>query len=100
MEYAVVKASDFEYLKKVLHEAVFWSRGENKPTLEEGLSYDYTKHVLLDFGKRHGDLGIIAKDHDKSVGGVFIRLWNDDENIRGYMDSRIPVLVIAVDSKV
>lgn len=97
MQYEVYEKKNHPYLKRVLHEAVFWRRGEDKPSLEEGLSYDYTRHVLLNFGKRVGDLAVIASDQGKSIGGAFIRFWSDEENLRGYIKPEIPVLVIAVD---
>ena len=89
--------NDNQFLKQMLFEAVFWSRNdENRPSLEEGLSYDYTKYVLIDFGSKAGDLAVIAEIDGKKVGAAFIRYWNDDVNIRGYLSEDIPVLVIGV----
>jgi|GEM_PF-2384976 len=88
---------DYQFLQKMLFEAVFWSRSdEDRPSLEEGLSYDYTKHVLIDFGKRKGDIAVIAEIDGKRVGAAFIRYWNDIENIRGYLSEDVPVLAIGV----
>lgn len=88
---------DAQFLREMLFEAVFWSRtDDDRPSLEEGLSYDYTKHVLVDFGSRKGDLAVVAEIDGKKVGAAFIRYWNDDENIRGYILEDIPVLVIGV----
>lgn len=88
---------DDPFLKEMLFEAVFWSRtDENRPSLDEGLSYDYTKHVLVDFGSKTGDLAVIAEIDGKKAGAAFIRYWNDDVNIRGYLSADIPVLVIGV----
>lgn len=88
---------DHQFLKEMLFEAVFWSRtAENRPSLEEGLSYDFMKHVLVDFGRKAGDLAVIAESDGKKAGAAFIRYWNDDVNIRGYLSADIPVLVIGV----
>lgn len=88
---------DHQFLREILFEAVFWSRSqEDRPSLEEGLSYDYTKHVLKDFGTRVGDIAVIAEDEGQKVGAAFIRYWNHVENIRGYIADEIPVLVIGV----
>jgi len=88
---------DEEFLREMLFEAFFWSRNDsNRPSLEEGLSYDYTKHVLDDFGKRIGDTTVIAEIDGKKAGAVFIRYWNDKVNLRGYISEDIPVLVIGV----
>lgn len=91
------KNDDINFLREILFEAVFWSRNDaDRPSLEEGLSYDYTKHVLVDFGRRKGDIAVIAESNGKRVGAAFIRFWNDTENIRGYLSEEIPVLVIGV----
>lgn len=90
------KQEDFHFLREMLFEAVFWSRIDDRPSLEEGLSYDYTKHVLLDFGSRDGDIAVVAESGGKNVGAAFIRYWNDDVNLRGYISKEIPVLVIGV----
>lgn len=88
---------DDQFLREMLFEAVFWSRTqENRPSLEEGLSYDYTKHVLVDFGRREGDLAVIAEIDGEKAGAAFIRYWNDEVHIRGYLAEDIPVLVIGV----
>jgi len=91
------KTGDLDLLQKMLYEAVFWSRPkEARPSLEEGLSYDYMKHVLVDFGKRKGDIAVIAEIDGERAGAAFIRCWNDSKNIRGYLSGDIPVLVIGV----
>lgn len=91
------RQDDYQFLREMLFEAVFWSRKEeDRPSLEEGLSYDYTKHVLVDFGKREGDIAVIAEIDGKRAGAAFIRCWNDIENIRGYLSEDIPVLAIGV----
>ncbi len=88
---------DFQLLREMLFEAVFWSRSEDdKPTLEEGLSYDYTKHVLEGFGSREGDIAVVAESDGVKAGAAFIRYWNDAVNLRGYISEDIPVLVIGV----
>lgn len=87
---------DYQFLREMLFEAVFWSRIDNRPSLEEGLSYDYTKHILVDFGARKGDIAVIAEIDGIKVGAAFIRYWDDDLNTRGYISEDIPVLVIAV----
>ncbi|MCG8482214.1 MAG: GNAT family N-acetyltransferase [Clostridia bacterium] len=87
---------DYQFLREMLFEAVFWSRMNDRPSLEEGLSYDYTKHILVDFGSREGDIAVIAEIDGIKAGAAFIRYWNDDINIRGYISDDIPVLVIGV----
>lgn len=91
---------DYSFLREILFEAVFWSRmPDERPSLEEGLSYDYTKHVLVDFGNRKGDFAVIAEIDGNRAGAAFIRYWDKEKNIRGYISNDIPVLVIAVVKK-
>ncbi len=92
----VYAKDDDQFLREMLFEAVFWSRGNDRPSLEEGLSYDYTKHILMDFGSRDGDLAVIAQMDGVKAGAAFIRYWNDDVHMRGYISKDIPVLVIGV----
>lgn len=87
---------DYQFLREMLFEAVFWSRTDDIPSLEEGLSYDYTKHILEDFGERKGDIAVIAEIDRVLTGAAFIRYWNKDINTRGYVSDDIPVLVIGV----
>ena len=88
---------DYQFLREMLFEAVFWSRtDDDRPSLEEGLSYDFTKHILVDFGDRKGDIAVIAEIDGAKAGAAFIRYWNDEMNIRGYISRDIPVLVIGV----
>ncbi len=88
---------DYQFLREMLFEAVFWSRKDDEqPSLEEGLSYDCTKHTLVDFGSREGDIAVIAEIDGNKAGAAFIRYWNDNTNIRGYITEEIPVLVIGV----
>ena len=89
---------DIPFMREMLFEAVFWSRAEEeKPSLEEGLSYDYTKHILEGFGTRAGDIAVIAEMNSKRVGVAFIRYWDDMTNMRGYISPDIPVLVVGVE---
>ncbi|MDK2865931.1 MAG: hypothetical protein PWP51_751 [Clostridiales bacterium] len=91
--------NDYQFLREMLFEAVFWSRTDaNRPALEEGLSYDYTKHILERFGTQKGDLAVIAEYNGQRAGAVFIRHWHKDNKIRGYIADDIPILVIGVVS--
>jgi hypothetical protein len=54
IEYRGYSDEDYQFLREMLFEAVFWSF-DTKPSFEEGLSLDYTKDVLTDFGNREND---------------------------------------------
>ena len=88
--------NDFQFLREMLFEAIFWNKKKDKPSLEEGLSYDYSKHILHEFGSRLGDHAVIAEIDGTRVGAAFIRYWDNDINTRGYLSENIPVLVIGV----
>jgi len=99
MKCRLYRVEDYQFLREMLYEAVFWSRTVDKPSLEEGLSYDYTKHILKNFGKRTGDIAVVAESDSVKAGAAFVRYWNSEVNTRGYISDDIPVLVIAVDEK-
>lgn len=100
IRYRVYKQEDYQFLREILFEAVFWSRDDNnRPSLEEGLSYDYTKFILDSFGSRVGDIAVIAEISGEKAGAAFIRYWNDEQHIRGYLSESVPVLVIGVVKK-
>jgi len=90
------QANDFEFLRKMLYEAVFWRRGENTPDFEEGLSFPEVKKALEGFGERAGDTGVIALADSVPAGAAWCRLWKEADEMRGYMDESVPVLAIAV----
>jgi len=90
------EVNDFEFLRKMLYEAVFWRRGENTPGFEQGLSYPEVKKALEGFGQRAKDIGVIAIADSVPAGAAWCRLWKEPDQMRGYMDDCVPVLAIAV----
>jgi len=80
----------------MLYEAVFWGAGDDKPPFEEGLEYPGVSNALAGWGERDGDIAVVAEIDFKQIGAAWIRYWTDDNNIRGYYDENIPVLVIGV----
>jgi ribosomal protein S18 acetylase RimI-like enzyme len=88
--------SDLPFLRKMLHEAVFWRNGVNRPSFEEGLAYPEVSKALASWGKRDGDTAVIATFNSIPVGASWYRFWSDDHFINGYVDKATPVLVIAV----
>ena len=90
--------TDVPFLRKMLYEAVFWRASANKPTFEEGLAYPDVSKSLADWGKREGDIAVIATIDSIPIGASWYRFWTDDNFIRGYVDESTPVLVIGVHS--
>lgn len=89
---------DILFLRNMLYEAVFWRPSANKPTYEEGLSYPDVSNALADWGKREGDMAVIATINSVPVGAAWFRFWTDHNFTRGYIQEDIPVLAIGVHS--
>ncbi len=91
--------ADFPFLRKMLYEGVFWRDSDNKPSLEEGLAYPDVSKSLADWGKRSGDIAVVAIINATPVGAAWYRFWTDSNSIRGYIDETTPVLVIAAHNE-
>ena len=53
--------------------------------------------ALTGWGERDGDTAVIALVDGVPAGAAWYRYYDDERNIRGYIEERIPVIVIAVD---
>lgn len=89
---------DFPFLRMMLYEAVFWRASNTKPSLEEGLVYPDVINALVDWGKREGDVAVVATINSTRVGAAWYRFWTDSNSTRGYYDENVPVLAIGVHS--
>ena len=87
---------DLPFLKEILYEAVFWRASVNKPSFEEGLLLPDVSKSLADWGERAGDAGVVALIDSTPVGAAWYRYWNEKNNVLGYIEENIPVLVIGV----
>lgn len=91
------KDTDYNFLKEMLFEAVFWRKKEHeRPPFEEGLKYDGVRNALEDWQRRAGDTALVAEIDSVLVGAVWYRYFTEDNNIRGYYDNNVPVVVIGV----
>ena len=90
--------SDLPFLREMLYEAVFWRDNPGKPSFEEALALPEIGKSLADWGNRPGDTGVIALKESVPVGAAWFRFWNDDIYDRGFVEERIPVVVIGVHS--
>ncbi|MBN1315329.1 MAG: GNAT family N-acetyltransferase, partial [Anaerolineales bacterium] len=88
--------SDMQFMKEMLYEAVYWRPNLNKPSIEEGLADPGVRNALDDWGERDGDTAVIALVDAKPAGAAWYRFYDDEKNIRGYLDETIPAIVIAV----
>ncbi|MCP4423524.1 MAG: GNAT family N-acetyltransferase [Chloroflexi bacterium] len=88
--------SDVPFLRKMLYEAVFWRPNPNKPSFEEGAALPEVRKALADWGEREGDTAVVATINSIPIGAAWYRTWTDDNFINGYINEKIPVIVIGV----
>jgi len=88
--------SDLPFMHDMLYEAIYWRENPNKPTFDEAMQMPDVLMSLADFGKRNGDAGIIAMSDNQPIGAAWYRYWTDENNIYGYIEANMPVVVIAV----
>ena len=88
--------ADIPFLREMLYEAVFWRASADKPSFEQGLAYPEVSKALADWGERDGDVAVVATLNSSPIGAAWYRFWTDSNFIRGYVDERIPVVVIGV----
>ena len=93
MEYIIrtIKANEYSVLEDFLYEAVFIPKGASAPPKE--IIYKPELQVYIaDFGKRKGDMGLVADVDNKTVGAVWVRIMND----YGHIDNETPSLAISL----
>jgi len=100
MEYLLrpYQDKDYDFVKRMVYEAVFWRLGPERPSLEEGLKYQGLLDALEGYPNRPGDTTLIATLNGFPVGAALYRFWDDEKNIRGYVKKESPVVIIGIDS--
>jgi ribosomal protein S18 acetylase RimI-like enzyme len=92
------RINDLPFLREMLYEAIFWRRNPDTPGFKEAMQLDFVQMALEDWGRRSGDLAVIAVQDTKPVGAAWYRFWSEEAEIRGYIREDVPVLAIAVKS--
>ncbi len=87
---------DLPFLRAMLFEAAFWRPGEPRPPQDEGLARPDLAKLLRGFGKRTGDLGVVAERDGRPAGAAWCRLWTPAEHSYGFVDAQTPELAIGV----
>ena len=93
MEYIIrkIKANEYSVLENFLYEAVFIPKGISAPPKE--IIYKPELQVYIaDFGKRKGDIGLVAEADNKIVGAVWTRIMND----YGHIDNETPSFAVSL----
>lgn len=93
MDYRIRAISDKEYsvLEDFLYEAIFIPKGASAPPRE--IIYKSELQVYIsDFGKRKGDMGLVAEVANKIIGAVWVRIMDD----YGHIDNETPSFAISL----
>lgn len=89
---------DLPFLWQMLYQAVYWRSicNTTNPPFEQGLAAPEVRVALDRFGELDGDTAVVATDDATPVGAAWYRYYRETKAIRGYIDDRTPVLVLAV----
>ena len=93
MDYIIRTISEKEYgvLEDFLYEAIFVPK--NMPAPPRDIIYKPELQVYVaDFGKRKGDMGLVAEVDGKIVGAVWVRIMED----YGHIDDETPSFAVSL----
>ena len=93
MDYTIRMINEKEYgvLEDFLYEAIFIP--QNTPAPPRDIIYKPELQVYVaDFGKRKGDMGLVAEVDNKIVGAVWVRIMED----YGHIDDETPSFAVSL----
>ena len=78
MEYRIrqIRENEFNILEDFLYEAIFIPEGVTPPA-KDIIDQPELQVYISGFGKKQGDIGLVAEMDDKVVGAVWVRIMND-----------------------
>ena len=89
--------SDLPFLEEMLYEAVFWRKGPDTPSFEEARALTDVRESIAAMGSREGDAAVIASTNGRNpVGAAWMRYWDAENDVRGFIAEDIPVLALGV----
>lgn len=93
MNYTIRKIAEEEYslLENFLYEAIFIPEGMSAPPRAIIKTPELQVYVT-DFGKKKGDIGLVAEVSGKIAGAVWVRIMND----YGHIDDETPSFAISL----
>ena len=93
MEYIIrqIKETEYNVLEDFLYEAIFIPNGMLPPP-REIINKPELQVYIAEFGKRKGDMGLVAEADNKIVGAVWVRIMND----YGHIDDETPSFAISL----
>lgn len=86
---------DSEFLRQMLHEALFWDPDRERLPPEFVLAHPQVTIFHEGWG-RPGDTALVAEYDGEPVGVVWYRLFTEESHGEGFVDERTPELAIAV----
>ena len=86
-----IKETEYGVLEDFLYEAIFIPNGVLPPP-KEIINRPELQVYIADFGKRKGDMGLVAEADNKIVGAVWVRIMND----YGHIDDETPSFAISL----
>ena len=93
MDYTIriIEEKEYGVLEDFLYEAIFIPK--NVPAPPREIIYKPELQVYVaDFGKRKGDMGLVAEADNKIIGAVWVRIMND----YGHIDNETPSFAISL----
>ena len=93
MDYTIriIEEKEYGVLEVFLYEAIFIPK--NVPAPPREIIYKPELQVYVaDFGKRKGDMGLVAEADNKIIGAVWVRIMND----YGHIDNETPSFAISL----
>ena len=84
------------FMWELLYKAIFEARESDAPNRAMKDLPDL-KHYIEHWGDKEGDYGLIALDDgNQPLGAIWVRLFNEDDPVWGYVDGETPELNIAL----
>lgn len=86
-----IRKAEYRVLEDFLYEAIFIPEGVPAPS-KEIINQPELQVYIADFGKKKGDIGLVAEVNNKIVGAVWVRIMND----YGHIDDETPSFAISL----
>lgn len=88
-----IHRTEYDILKDFLYEAIFVPEGISAPP-KEIIDKPELQVYIADFGRKKGDMCLVAETDNKIIGAVWGRIMND----YGHIDDKTPSLAISLYS--
>lgn len=93
MDYKIrdIRKAEYGVLEDFLYEAIFIPEGVAAPS-REIINKPELQVYITDFGKKKGDIGLVAEADNKIIGAVWVRIMND----YGHIDDETPSFAVSL----